>query len=89
MIHSSQTRRHWLHYPAPSLGYLRVPGCTAANHELRQYREGHLVVGSTIQVLNFSNITLKKEKKKGASHVQAVVSQEFVQVRYDDQHAYG
>jgi hypothetical protein len=48
MLRSSQTRRHWLHYPAPSLGYLRVPGCTDVNLELRQYREGHLAVDSTM-----------------------------------------
>lgn len=82
-IHSSQKRRHWLHYPAPSLGYPRVPECTDANRERRQYREGHLAVGLTIQALNFS-ISLKE-----VSHVQAVVSLEFVQLRYDDQRAYG
>ena len=48
-IRSSQTRCHWLHYPAPSHGYLRVLGCTYAHHELRQYREAHLAVGLTIQ----------------------------------------
>ena len=83
MIHSSQTQCHWLYYPPPSLGYLRVHGCTDANHEPRQYRGDYQVVGPTIQALNF-NISLK-----GVIHVQAVVSLELVQVRYDDQRAYG
>jgi hypothetical protein len=63
LIRSSQIRHHSLHYPAPSRGYLRVPGGTDAKHELTQYREAHLVVGSTIHALDFK-ISLKKQKKK-------------------------
>ena len=63
MIRSSQTQCHSLHYPAPSHGYLRVPGCTDANHELRQYKEAHLVVGSTIRALNHT-IPLKEDKSR-------------------------
>ena len=64
MIHSSQTRCHWLHYPAPSHGHLRVPGCTDVHHELRQYREAHLAVGPTIQALLKFRISFKGGKSR-------------------------
>lgn len=77
-----------MHYPTPSLEYLIVRGCTDVNHGPRQYREGHLVVGPTKtkpQEFRFRHdISLK-----GGSYVQAVVWPGFVQVRDDDQRAYG
>lgn len=85
-IHSSRALRHWTYYPAPSLGSLRVRECTDVNHELRQYREGHLVGGSTI-TKHQENI--KTLYLKGINHVRAVVSPEFVQVQYGGRHADG
>ena len=61
LIHSSRKRCHWLYYPAPGPGSLRARGCTDANHELRQYREDHLVVGPTTQELNFRVCHSKEE----------------------------